>query len=614
LEDSVLGLFWLYHVLVHEVAERVLGHIRRQELLRAGDRVGVAVSGGIDSVGLLRLLIELRHELGIVLSVVHFNHKLRGAESDADQAFVAMLAGEHGLEFYNESGDVARQAADEHSGLEAAARELRYGFFRSLLGWDEGVEAEGLSESTPAALSASGAKVRDCGSVYCGAESAAPPQSIPQELKPESVVKPIGILRLRSGQAPEVVRFANPTVLNKIATGHTLDDQAETVIMRLIRGTGLRGLGGIYPRMVVEHEDGEGHGEIIRPLLGIRRRELERYLSDLKQPWREDSTNADSKFTRNRVRRLVLPLLEREFNPAVVESLADVAEIARDEEDYWDNEVSGWLGTVVQWSQPEWTRGLPGFDDPQSLVQIQPPQPALPDSELMARIKDAGPAVTNVSVSRPWLLTEPRAVQRRVLKAIGEQVGIPLEFKHIEEILRFAAEDGPSGRALSLPLGWRIVREAEAVVFVTPDLRRQERVPDYEYSLAVPGRALVAELGVVIEALRITPEGPAAEYNPQQLLRAELLPGRLIVRNWRPGDRYWPAHTKSPKKVKELLQERHVPLRHGQQGRRLWPVAASGDEIVWMRGFPVPARLRAKAGEEAVLIREMPWTVEEPTI
>jgi tRNA(Ile)-lysidine synthase len=190
-----------------------------------------------------------------------------------------------------------------------------------------------------------------------------------------------------------------------------------------------------------------------------------------------------------------------------------------------------------------------------------------------------------------------------VLKAIGEQAGIPLEFKHVEEILRFAGEDGASGKELSLPLGWKVVREPEAMVFVTPDLRQQERIPDYEYTLAVPGRVVVVELGVVIEALRITPQWQVAEYNPQQLLRAKLLPGQLIVRNWRPGDRFWPAHTKSPKKIKELLQERHL----AQPGRRLWPVAASGDEIVWMRGFPVPARLRAGPGEEAVLIREIPW-------
>ncbi|MGC1964544.1 MAG: tRNA lysidine(34) synthetase TilS, partial [Candidatus Sulfotelmatobacter sp.] len=365
----------------------------------------------------------------------------------------------------------------------------------------------------------------------------------------------------------------------------------------------------IYPRILVEREDEEGHGEIVRPLLGIRRRELEGYLVDLKQAWREDSSNADSRFTRNRVRSLVLPLLEREFNPAVVESFSELAEIARDEEDYWENEISGWLGTVVQWSQPEWTRGLPGFEGSQALVQIQNSQPAL-SPELVERLEQPGPAVMNASVSRPWLLTEPRAVQRRVVKAIGDDAGIPLEFKHIEEILRFAAEEGPSGKELSLPLGWKLRREPEAVVFVTPDLRRQERIPDYVYALAVPGRSLVPELGVVIEALLVAPDAKDAEYTPQELLRAELLPGPLLVRNWRAGDRFWPAHTKSPKKVKELLQERHVT----QPERRLWPVVVSGEEIVWMRGFPVPARLRAEAGQEAVLIREVPWAVEERAI
>jgi tRNA(Ile)-lysidine synthase len=583
---SVLWAAGLYHVSVHELAERVLGHIRREELLRAGDRVGVAVSGGIDSVALLRLLIELRYDLGIVLSIVHFNHRLRGAESDADQEFVAKLAREHGWEFHCASGDVARQAADERSGVEAAARQLRYRFFRSRLGSGEGSE----EELGPHAL---------------------------RGLKPSSLVELNGTAEAVPIPKP-MVPPASPATLNKIATGHTLDDQAETVLMRLIRGTGLRGLGGIYPRILVEHEDGEGHGEIVRPLLGIRRAELKQYLADLKQPWREDSTNDDSSFTRNRVRSLVLPLLEREFNPAVVESFAELAEIARDEKDYWDNEISGWLGTVVQWSPPEWTRGLPGFDGSQSLVQIQPPHPKLADPELWARLEESGSAVMNASLSRPWLLTEPRAVQRTVLKAIGEQAAIPLEFKHIEEILRFAAEDGPSGKELALPLGWRIRREPEALVFVTPDLRQQERIPDYEYSLAVPGRALVPEVGVVIEALLVTraiaQESQVAEYNPQQLLRAELLPERLIVRNWRPGDRFWPAQTKSPKKIKELLQERHVARHVGQQGRRLWPVAVSGDEIVWMRGFPVPARLRAKAGQDAVLIREMPGAVEENTI
>ncbi len=130
----------MYHVAVHPLAERVLSHVRKQELLKAGERVGVAVSGGIDSVALMRLLLELRGELGIVLSVVHFNHKLRGAESDDDERFVAELARSHNLEFHCDSDDVAEHAHAEGVSLETAARELRYGFFRSLILPDESAQ------------------------------------------------------------------------------------------------------------------------------------------------------------------------------------------------------------------------------------------------------------------------------------------------------------------------------------------------------------------------------------------------------------------------------------------------------------------------------------------
>jgi tRNA(Ile)-lysidine synthase len=520
---------------VHTLAERLLGQIRREEFLRAGDRVGVAVSGGIDSVALLQLLLELRSEVGIVLSVVHFNHKLRGAESDEDQEFVTNLGREHGLEFYCDSEDVAAQAAQERISVETAAREFRYGFFRHLLGEDSDEE--------------------------------------------------------------------NPPKLDKIATGHTLDDQAETVLMRMVRGTGFRGLGGIHPRVALEDLTTESAREIIRPLLGIRRCELEQYLNSLGQSWREDSSNADARFTRNRVRKLVLPLLEREFNPGVAEGLSELAEIARGEEDYWENEVSGWFGTAVQWSEPEWARGIvPGSGGSQSLVQITPANP-----ELMRRLQEPGPLVMNASVSRAWLLTEPVAVQRRVVKAIGDRAGIPLEFKHIEEILRFAGDDTASGGTLSLPLGWKAAKEPEALVFVTPDLRAEERIPqDYEYPLPLPGRALVPETGTVVEALRVKAQTPGDDS--VQVLDPATLPSRLTVRNWRPGDRFWPAHTKSPKKIKELLQERQIPLPE----RRLWPVVVNGDEIVWVRGFPAPARLQAKRGGEGVLIRETPLAEGQP--
>ncbi len=159
---------------MHELAKIVLRYVRKHELLRAGDRVGAAVSGGADSVGLLEFCWNCGAELGIVLSMVHLNHQLRGEESDADEGFVCALAAAHGLEFICESRDVKAYAAEKKLSLEAAAREVRYGFFREAL-----------------------------------------------------------------------------TNLDRIATAHTLDDQAETVLMKLARGAGTRGMAGIYPE--VEH-------------------------------------------------------------------------------------------------------------------------------------------------------------------------------------------------------------------------------------------------------------------------------------------------------------------------------------------------------------------------
>jgi len=516
----------LYYVAVHALTEKVFDHVRRLELLKAGDRVGLAVSGGADSLALLRVFVDLRSELGIVLSIVHFNHKLRGRESDGDEKFVTDRAREHKLEIHLGSGDVAALASAKRLSLETAAREMRYDFFRKLLRPD----ADGSFRQ------------------------------------------------------------------DKIATGHTLDDQAETVLMRVTRGTGTRGLGGIYPRVELEDEYGEAPGEVVRPLLSIRRHELEQFLQDLGQSWREDSSNRDPKFTRNRVRHLLLPLLEREFNPSVAESLAELAEIARGEEDYWENEISGWIGTAIHWSEPEWAARS---GETPGLVQLTPFNP-----EFQQRLPEPGSRGMNASLDLVWLLSEPLAVQRRAVKAVGDLAGFPLEFKQVEQILRFAAEETNSRKQWSLPLGWKLLREPEALTFLTPDLRTQELIPtDYEYPLPLPGRAIVPEAGIMVEAMRVKSGPKTAGYNPDHLLNPSLVSKQLAVRNWRPGDRFWPVHTKSPKKIKELLQERHIT---GTE-RRLWPVVVSGDEIVWVRGFPGPAPLRpTDDAADAVLIREVP--------
>jgi tRNA(Ile)-lysidine synthase len=479
---------WLYYVPVERLRKSVLEYIRKHQLLRAGDRVGVAVSGGADSVALLRLLLELRKKVGFVLSVVHFNHQLRGAESDGDEQFVAMLARRHKLDLFHETGDVAAHAAEKHLSLETAAREMRYRYFRQLL-------LEGR--------------------------------------------------------------------LNRIATGHTLDDQAETVLLKMVRGAGSRGLAGIYPKLAVSRSQLSAPSSsqrpdvsIVRPLLGTRRRDLEAYLVALEQGWREDKSNRDLRHMRNRVRHGILPRLERYLNPAVRQAFAETAEIALAEEQYWEKEVARAL--LVAWKTGAVGGGL------------------------------------NLSV----LADLPLALQRRVVRAASESLGFRLDFHHVEEILALCSSPGGSARSAMLPDGWVVSRKKADLHFESRDGTCEER--EYEYRLCVPGSVEVRETHSRFESILVP--GKAAEgYNPEDLLDRGLLATELKVRNWRPGDRFWPAHTKAAKKIKELLQERHVA---GPE-RKLWPVVVSGTDVVWVRGFPAPSRFRPGSfNNKAILLRE----------
>jgi tRNA(Ile)-lysidine synthase len=478
---------------VDRLQQTVLEYIRKHELLKAGDRVGVAVSGGADSVALLRLLLELRKDVGMVLSVIHFNHKLRGGESDDDEGFTVDLARQYKLDMHCESGEVPVYAAEKHLSSETAAREMRYRYFRQLL---------------------------------------------------------------REGR------------LTRIATGHTLDDQAETVLLKIVRGAGSRGLAGIYPQLPVSSSQQRQNAEasIIRPLLGIRRRDLEAYLVALGQSWREDKSNRDLRHMRNRVRHGILPRLEHYLNPAVREALSETAEIARAEEEYWGKEVARVLPLV-------WEAAV-----------------------VRSRDNSENEAATRGILHLSVLVDLPLALQRRLVRAASESLGLRLDFHHVEEILSLSLNR--RGSAV-LPNQWLISRKRNDLWFESSRETTKER--KYEYRLSVPGSVEVQETESRFEAVLVS--GNAAEgYNPEDLMDRTLLEAELKVRNWRPGDRFWPAHTKVAKKIKELLQERHVA---GLE-RELWPVVVSGADVVWVRGFPAPARFRPGSfDDKAVLLREI---------
>ena len=150
-----------------------------------------------------------------------------------------------------------------------------------------------------------------------------------------------------------------------------------------------------------------------------------------------------------------------------------------------------------------------------------------------------------------------------------------------------------------LPRHWRVSRKKGELYFELQGVGAE--ISDYHYPLPIPGSVAVPELGSRFE-IKLIGRNAVQGYNPQHLFDPELLADELAVRNWRPGDRFWPAHSKAPKKVKELLQDRQVS---GTE-RKLWPVVLSADEIVWLRGFPSPASLRlGENASRAVLVEEM---------
>lgn len=219
--------------------------LRRYQMVNAGEHVICAVSGGADSVALLFAMYLLKEKLGIRLSAAHFNHCLRGEESDRDEEFVRDFCGRYDIPLIVGSGEVKAGK----KGLEAAARDARYAFLRQLPG--------------------------------------------------------------------------------KIATAHTADDNAETVLLHLVRGTGLKGLGGITPVS----------GNVIRPMLGVTRQDVEDFCSEWSLSYVTDSSNQEDTFLRNRLRHHVMPLLKEE-NPKLAESLSTMALRLRQDEEFIEESVS----------------------------------------------------------------------------------------------------------------------------------------------------------------------------------------------------------------------------------------------------------------------------------
>jgi len=402
--------------------------------------------------------------------VLHFNHRLRGGESDADARFVEELAGNLGFEVEIGEGDIRRIARVERGNLEQVARRERYRFFQGFL--DSGA-------------------------------------------------------------------------LDRIALGHTRSDQAETVLYRLLRGSGTAGLAGVRPSV----------GAIVRPLIRLERREIEDYLRKHAISWREDSSNQDLQFDRNRIRHELLPRLEKDWNPSLEEVLARMANVAQDEEAYWDAELDRIEAEFL------------AFEAPAALLDCT------------------------------RLQSLPRAVARRGIRRAMERVKGDLSgvgARHVEAVLELAATGRGEGR-VEAP-GLAALRSFSAIRMAPPASWADR--PPFAIRAKVPGKhPLPNDKSVICLELASEVDGGPPEiggYNMREghTLDRRRVTGELELRNWRPGDRYCPVGQKHGQKVKALFQKERVP----SWDRSGWPILTDGGAIVWARQFGVAEGYAAGPG------------------
>jgi len=454
--------------------EKVRQTIKERGLLAQGERVLVGVSGGPDSVALLDALVALQPEFGWELRVAHFNHRLRGAESDSDEAFVRKLAADYGLACAIGSGDVWQRAALERLSIEDAARRSRHAFF----------------QETARSLS-----------------------------------------------------------LAKLALGHTADDQVETLLLRLLRGAGTRGLAAIHPSNRL------GGLTVVRPMLDVWKHEVLDYLRQRGLKFRQDASNWDPQFQRNRIRHELIPLLERAYNPRLKLLLHQTAEM---------------LAAEDQWLEAAASRAL----------EHCRPRPNV----LLA----AG------------LLREHVAVQRRAIYRwlLDNNLGEAVDFRTVEALRTMAGQG--TVNELVLTEQCRAMCDGQRLELQRSEARNQksevrgQKSEAEAHLLNLPGATEVPALGVAVEvqivaAGEIPHSAIRIPHSSEVWLDAEAVGAPLRLRRWRAGDRFQPIGMSRPKKLQDIFVNEKVPVA---QRHRTPLLEAESGEICWVLGYRIGEKFK----------------------
>lgn len=448
--------------------------ITKYGLLKPDDTVIIGLSGGPDSTALAVALAQIAPSLGLQLIIAHFNHGLRGRESDADERGACLLAKQLKLSFV--SGKMDKAAVPKGLSPEDYYRRRRYQFFDDV---------------------------------------------------------------------------AKSNMAGKIALGHNLQDQAETVLLHLLRGSGLDGLKGISPLR---------DGKYIRPLLEVSRREIISYLDEARIAYRHDSSNENKIHLRNKIRLELLPYLKTEFNPKIDEALVQMAEIIRDENAFIKECVNKALKSTCVKRQKN-----------KILLNIE------------------------------YLNMLPLAIQRRLLKELLEDFNIQkngITFLHINSIAKLL-RNLESGKKISLPCGIEARREYENLILERPNAGAIQT--EYSYQVEIPGTIYLKERNLTVRLQLVEKNKVDFNVRNKDYFDLDKIHLPLALRNRREGDWFQPLGMAGRKKLKSFFIDHKIT----QQKRNEIMLLVDQRAVIWIENMHLNDQVKITPETKKVLELEI---------
>jgi tRNA(Ile)-lysidine synthase len=343
---------------------------------------------------------------------------------------------------------------------------------------------------------------------------------------------------------------------NRVALGHHADDNAELVLMNLLRGSGPLGLSGISPVR---------GNKFVRPLIGLKRSELLNYLLDGNIAFVTDSSNADTVYRRNRIRHHLIPELEKSYNPAIVDSLNRLGEIMQAEDQWIANAIEPAFADCVSDKGSDWI------------------------SLALAGVNAAGPAVRRRIIRKAILSV------KKDLRRIG--------FLHIDTIVDLA-QKAQTGACLDLPEGLRVIKDSGRLTIKKAEPQTSIAVVEYQYTLASEGATFIKEADATIKLVEIGVD-EVPDFGEAGRSRAffdlDCLRFPLVVRNFRPGDRFSPLGLDGTQKLKKFFCNHKIPAHE----RKRCPLLLSAGKIIWVAGHRIDNSVRLSSQTRRVLMAEL---------